>query len=182
VTPTNEILGQIILLERIAALAKQRAAPLREQLAARAREELERDGTARTWRMPDVVTASTSVTHETVHVADPQAWTRWVEARFPTEVERITVVRPAFQSVFLERHALPERREPSGEWIVVDAGTGEVVPGLGVRPGGEFGGVSIRVTSAAKAAFGALADQGLDRLALGANVPIVLAEVEASDA
>lgn len=171
----TELVTRIVAYDRLALLAKARGAELREQLSAEARAELEEQGTAPTWRIPDVATVAASVTHESVYVADPAVWARWVESRYPTEVERVTVVRPAWQAGFLDA-ALAEYGE-SGERVVVDTSSGEVVPGLAVRSGGEFGGVSIRVSRDAKAVFDALASDRLARLELEASTPTVLAEV-----
>ena len=63
--------------------------------------------------------------------------------------------------------------------FVDDPDTGEVVPGLAIRPGGQLAGVSIRVSGAGKQVFAALASEGLRKLALSASpaVPTVLAEL-----
>ena len=45
---------------------------------------------------------------------------------------------------------------PDGEYVAVDPRTGERLPGVGVRPGGEFNGLTIRVSAAAKEVFDAL--------------------------
>jgi hypothetical protein len=67
------------------------------------------------------------VSKEAPYVADPSALAEWVKGRYPSEIRE--VVNPAFQS------ALLARLSPVGE-VVMDRFTGEVVPGLGVRPGG----------------------------------------------
>lgn len=164
----------VIWLDQIAAAAKAKAAGLRADLEADARAEYEAQGAAPTWRIPDVATVSASVSHETVAVRDEVAFLKWVGARYPGEVEEIVRVHPGWQSAFLANAAV------SGE-AAADPATGEVVPGLVVRPGGRFAGVSIRASHDARVAFAAVAQQALLELAAsaGPNVPRVLAELEA---
>jgi hypothetical protein len=173
----TELVQAVIWLDLLAQQAKAEGQKLRAELAADARAEFEEHGTAPTWRIPDVATVAASVSHETVMVDDSAALVRWVAARYPTEVVTTPTVRGAWLADFLTRV------KPSGD-EACDPDTGEVVPGLGVRPGGHFGGVSIRATGAAKEVFGALAGHGLRKLALDASpaVPVVLAELEATDA
>lgn len=168
----QEAVEAIVWLDALAAQARTEAAKYRADLLADARAEFEEQGTAPTWRIPDVATVAASVSHASVYVCDETAFTRWVAARYPTEVETIERVRAAWQAGFLVR-AL------GSVGIVNDPETGEVVPGLAIRPGGQFAGVSIRPTAAAKEVFTALADAGLRQLAASAspNVPVVLAEL-----
>jgi hypothetical protein len=173
----TEVVRAVVWLDQLAARAKDESRKLREQLQADARAEWQEQGTAPTWRIPDVATVAASVTHESVVVEDMTALTRWMEQRYPTEVETVRSIRPAFLAGFLPR------AKPAGD-VVCDPETGEVIPGLGVREGGQFGGISVRVTAAAKEVFGALADHGLRELvaAAGPAVPVVLAELEAGGA
>lgn len=160
----------VIWLEQLAAHAKAEAGKLRDQLSADARAELEEQGTAPTWRLPDVATISTSVTHRTVVVDDEKAFTEWVEKRYPTET--VTVIRPAWRKHLLDT-AIAEDES-------VCLPDGEVIPGLVVRPGGQFAGVTIRVAPAAKEVFGLLAEHGLRELAstAGPHGAVVLAELD----
>jgi hypothetical protein len=173
----TELVQAVIWLDLLAAQAKAEGQKLRAELAADARAEFEEHGTAPTWRIPDVATVAASVSHPSVTVGDHVRFQRWVGRRYPTEIEEILVVRPAWLADFLKRCKVDDLD-------AVDPDTGEVVPGLTVVPGGEFGGVSIRATGAAKEVFGALAGHGLRRLALEASpaVPVVLAELEETDA
>lgn len=168
----TEIVTACIWLDQLAAHAKAERAKLAAQLSADARAEFEEQGTAPTWRIPDVATVAASVSHESAYVCDEKTFTEWVSKRYATEVETVTRVRPAFQTGLLSG------LRSEGEMAFMP--DGEVVPGVMVRPGGEFAGVSIRATAAAKEVFGALADAGLKRLALDAGpaVPVVLAEVD----
>lgn len=167
----TELVQACIWLDQLAAQAKAERAKLAAQLSADARAEFEEQGTAPTWRIPDVAVVAASVSHEAAFVSDEKAFVEWMAKRFPSEVETVTRVRPAWQTAFLSG------LQSAGE--VACAPDGEVVPGVSVRPGGEFAGVSIRATGAAKEVFGRLAEHGLRRLALeaGPSVPVVLAEV-----
>lgn len=173
----TETTTAIVWLDLFAARAKAEAAKLRGDLEAEVRAELEEHGTASTWRIPDLATVSATVSHAAVYVADEAAFTVWVQKRYPTEVEVITRVRSAWLAGFLHR-------APGSVGVVADPDSGEVVPGLSIRGGGELTGISIRVTPAAKEAFAALADRGLKELAAtaGPNLPVVLAEVASADA
>lgn len=162
----------IIWLDQLAAAAKAECAKLRADLAADAQAEFDEQGTAPTWRIPDLATVSAAVSQAAVRVADEAAFTAWVAKRYPDAVETITRVREHWQADFL-------RRVSGSVDVVDDPDTGEVVPGLAIRPGGQLAGVSIRVSGAGKQVFAALASEGLRKLALSASpaVPTVLAEL-----
>lgn len=166
---------QVVFLERLAALALRDAKAVRAELALDAAAEYAEQGTAATWRIPDVATVSAGVTHEAAYVRDQAAWSAWVADRYPTEAERVTVVRPAWQSTYLS--SVLTEPGPDGEYVAIDPRTGERLPGVGVRPGGEFNGLTIRVSAAAKEVFDALASDRLALLELEATKPVVLAEV-----
>lgn len=171
----TQLTTAVIWLDAIAEAAKAKSAELRADLAADAKAEYEEQGTAPTWRIPDVATVSASVSHEAAYVDDERAFVRWVTERYPDEV--VTSVRPSWQKAFLSAATI------DGD-SVADRSTGEVVPGLGVREGGRLTGVSIRATSDAKGVFAAVAEHSLKELAAsaGPGVPVVLAELEATDA
>jgi len=166
----------VVWLDAIAARAKAERDKLKEQLDADAFAEFREQGTAPTWRIPDVATVSASVSKQSVSVVDEAEFLRWVATRYPDGVEIVNRVRPSWAAAFLERHI-----EVSGE-DVSDTATGEVVPGVKVRPGGRFLGVSIRASAEAKQVFGLAAGEGLKHAAAlaGPNVPVVLAEIEAT--
>lgn len=122
-----EMTRRVLLLEAAAAECRNRAAQVRADLDLDARAELAEQGTAPTWRLADMGTWSLPVSKEAPIVVDGAALTAWCKRRYPGEV--MEVVNPPFLS------ALLLRLTPSGE-VVVDPATGEIVPGLGVRPGG----------------------------------------------
>lgn len=123
----SEMTRRVLLLEAAAAECRNRAAKVRADLDADARAELEEQGTAPTWRLADMGTWSLPVSKEAPVVTDGAALTAWVKQRYPGEV--VEVVNPPFLG------ALLLRLSPAGEHVI-DPGTGEIVPGLGVRPGG----------------------------------------------
>jgi hypothetical protein len=122
-----EATQQVLLLEAAAAQLRERAKAVRLELDADARHEFAEQGAAPTWRLADLGTWSLLVSKEAAYVADPTALAEWVKGRYPSEIRE--VVNPAFQT------ALLSRLSPLGE-VVMDPASGEVVPGLGVRPGG----------------------------------------------
>lgn len=121
-----EATRQVLLLEAAAAQITARAKVLRDGLNADAVAEYEEQGSAQTWRF-DLGTWSQGISKEAPVVADPAALVDWVRDRYPSEV--VEVVNPAFQKALLARLV------PVGDAVLVRE-TGEVVPGLAVRPGG----------------------------------------------
>jgi len=170
----SQLVTAIVWLDQLMAEAKAERDKLGAGLDEAAQQEYRESGTVPTWRIPDIATVSGTVSKQTVVVADPEAFRDWVVARYPEGAEIVTTVRPGWQLRFLD---LAEVHDGD----VVDAATGEVVPGLGVREGGRFLGVSVRATGDAKRVLALAAGQGLKHAAAlaGPNVPIVLAELEA---
>jgi hypothetical protein len=158
----SDRLQQIMRLEALAAAAKTAAADHRAELNAEAAAEFEREGTAPTWRLSDLGTITLPVSKETPYVAAPQAFVDWCMLRYPSEVETIAQVRPAFQA------ALFARLHIEGE-SAVDTATGEEVPGLAVRPGGIPKSLSIRASAEASAIFAEAGRQMLEQLTGGAQ-------------
>lgn len=151
-------------LEALAAAAKSAAADHRAELNAEAAAELEREGTAPTWRLADLGTVTLPVSKETAYVAAPQAFIEWCMQRYPSEVETVVQLRPAFQAALLQRLHL------EGD-SAVDPATGEEVPGLAVRPGGTPKSLSIRPTPEAGAVFAEVGRQMLASLLESTEVP-----------
>jgi hypothetical protein len=164
----QEMITRTLMLESVAANARARAAALRAELAEVARAEMEREGTAPTWRLPDIGTVTLPVSTERVYVADESALLEWVKANVPTEVETITRTRPSYVSMLLEiaRH--------DGEHAFDDEGT--VIPGLGVRPGGVPQALSFRPSKDAQAVARAAAEKLVADVEKALDGPVVLAE------
>jgi hypothetical protein len=91
-------------------------------------------------------------------VADPGPLLKWCQERYPSEVETLAQVRPAFLAALLQR----SRGDAGGP--VVDMATGELVPGLAVRAGGVAKALTIRPTPDAAELFAAVGRQALDEL------------------
>ena len=149
----SDLVQRIIFLDQVEKQIKAESQALRSVLMLDAKAEYEEQGAAPTWRMPDLATVATAVTHTSVSVADEAAFRAWVAKRYPEEVYTVSRVREAWQAAFLG--ALSEDFDPV---------TGEVIPGLRVKEGGEFSGISIRATAAAKELFGMLAANALGEL------------------
>lgn len=128
-TTRFERVRRVLVWESVAREAMAKADVERRELDAAARRELETEGTAPTWRIPDVGTVSLPVSVEKPYVADEAAFIEWVRKAATDEIEHTERVRPAFAAVVLERV------EPLASECI-DPDTGEVIPGLGVRPGG----------------------------------------------
>lgn len=168
----TELVTRIVFFDQIAARAKEAAQLLRNDLTADARAEFEEQGTAPTWRIPDLATVATAVTHEAPGLADEAAFVAWVRERYPTEVETVHRARPAWMAPFLAGLTACDES-------AVDPSTGEVVPGIAMRPGGRFAGVSIRPTAEGKAVVGAVAAAVFEQVTTSG---FAVAELESSDA
>lgn len=156
----SEMTRRVLLLETAAAELRARAASVRADLNADARAELAEQGMAPTWRWPDIGSVSLPISRESVVVDNEDTFLDWIRVTFPTEVERTERVRPAFFT------ALSQTVTQVGE-DVVHTGTGEIVPGLRIRPGGEPGSLSFRISAGAKAVAAEAAGRLIDELTAG---------------
>jgi len=138
----------ILVLEAFAAEAKRIADAKRAELTAQARAQLARDGVAPSWTLPAIAKVTLGLTRETVEVSDSDKLLAWVQQRNPSEVEQQPRVRPAYLNVLLGQVKV------DGD-LVVWAETGEIVPGLAVRPGGKPKGLTITAQPGIKAAVAA---------------------------
>jgi len=134
----------ILLYDQLAAAAKAKSAHLRGELEADARTEYEQQGMAPTWRMPDVGTVILPIASQQIVVADEDKLIAWVADRDPAMVESIQRVNGT-HLVGILSHAVAE-----GD-VACDPRTGEVIPGLAVRAGGQPMALSIRPSSDARA-------------------------------
>jgi hypothetical protein len=156
-----ERIAAVAALEQVAKAARAQAAAIRDELETEARVELERDGIAPTWRT-DVATLSLATSKSAVVVADPKVWLAWVSDRYPTEVETVRTVRSAWQDQFLSR-----RVAAGADGDVVDASTGEVVPGVRLDMGGQPIGVRVTPTTEGRKMLTAIAAGQLERIGIG---------------
>lgn len=136
-----DVVRQVLIWEQVAAAAQAKAAQFRQMLNADAVAEYTEQGTAPTWRMPEVATVSMPVSRTRPIVSDPDALAAWVARRHPTEV--VQAVRPTFA------RALPGLLRMAGD-TVIDPETGEVVPGMTVSEGGTPGSLRIVPTDEAR--------------------------------
>lgn len=144
----------ILLLESFADEARRLAGERRAALAERARKQLETDGIAPTWRLPEVATVTLTVTKTAAYVADEAKLLDWVYAKHPNEIEEVVRVRSAFLGQLLASVVV------EGD-VVADPETGEIVPGIGVRHGGRPDKLSIRAAAGVKAGMAELVTQML---------------------
>ncbi len=149
-------------IARAAAACDAMAKKLREALVADARNEYDEHGTVPTWRLPGM-TVSGRTTTASVAISDEGAFDEWAEKHYPSEIERVFVVRAkgAWLAAFLK--GVAARGEP-----LCDK-DGAEVSGLSFRPGGEFDGIAVKVDSDVKEMFADYAAEitaGLRPLAL----------------
>jgi hypothetical protein len=152
---------EVLRLEGLADAAKARAGEHRRALEVEARAELERQKVAPTWRITDVGTITLPTTQAGFIVNDPAALLVWCKARHPEQIEAVELVRSAFIAALLKRTVVD--RDDEGATRVVDPDTGEPVPGLAWKPGGEAKTLSFSFSADAKKLFRAAADELLDR-------------------
>lgn len=164
-----EKIRQLLIWQQVKASAAAKESAIRDELTADARAEYAEQGTAPTWRLPDIGTVSLPVSKETVYVADEQAFLDWVCQFHSEEIETVTRVRPGFVTVLLAEC----RGDENG---VVWMREGALVPGLAVRPGGQPQSLSFRPSAAAKEVAAAGAERLVESLEQSIGQPIVLAE------
>jgi hypothetical protein len=167
----QEMITRTLMLESVAANARARAAVLRAELAEVARAELEREGTAPTWRLPDIGTVTLPVSTERVYVADEAALLAWVKdwPGDPAEViETIERIKPSYLADLLNVVEIVDGR------VIDDLGT--VVPGLAIRPGGVPQALSFRPSKDAQAVARAAAEKLMADVEAALDGPVVLVE------
>lgn len=161
----SSIVAAIVWLDQLVAAAKDKRAELASELESEARNEYDQQGTAPTWRFPDVARVSSRVSSSSVRVVDEAKFAQWVAENHPEGIETVTRVKASWQSAFLAGGIEP----------------GQEIPGVERVPGGRFLGVSVVAEREAKRMLGALAGRGLRLAALEAG-PVVapaFAEIEA---
>lgn len=125
----------ILLLEAFADEARRLASERRAALTVRARKQLETEKIAPAWHLPQVAKVTLGVTKAAAFIADAAKFAAWVAARFPDQMEQ--TIRPAFSDQLLKSLAL------EGE-SAVHLETGEIVPGIAVRKGGQPANLSVK--------------------------------------
>lgn len=166
-----DIIARTIWLKQLAAAALQARDVLVDQLNTEAKAEFDEKGYASTWKIKGMASVTQPVSNDTIEVVDEPAFRAWIAKRYPTEVETITQVRPAWRTNVLENLA----RVAEDGVICLD--DGEVIPGVKQQKGGAFLGISVTPEKGARAAFSAVANATLLELAARAEGATVLAEV-----
>jgi hypothetical protein len=156
-----DVIRQILLWERVAEQATARAAAFRQQLQANAVAELTEQGTAPSWRSPEVGLVFLPVSKTAPVVTDHEALAKWVSLTRPSEVEMR--VRPAYVK------ALRDGARIEGD-VVTDR-DGTVIPGMEVRPGGNPGSVTFTPETPAREAAAEAAGRVLDLVAVSLHLP-----------
>lgn len=150
-----ETVQEVLRLEGIAAAATARAGKYRDELDTQAREELAEQGTAPTWRLPELGTIALPVSKAAVYVSDIDALKKWVEANRPSEITTVTEIRASYQRALLDAVVAT----PDGVLL-----NGEVVPGLSVRPGGVPQSLRFTIAPDVRQVYAVLGDALLDEL------------------
>lgn len=138
-----DLTKQVLLYDQLAAAAKAKAAIARAELDMQAKAELETQGMAPTWRLPDVGTITLPVSQETIYIADEAALLKWAEVDGNDATETVTRLRPEWLRE-MQRYLIV-----AGDAVVYKP-TGVVVPGYAVRRGGLPMALSIRPSNDAK--------------------------------
>jgi hypothetical protein len=136
----------IIALEALAEHATQLAKGKRAEIDAQARKELTEKGVAPSWAVPELAKVTLSLSKTATVVTDAAKLLAWVADRYPARVETIRRIREPFLSTFLKTLAV------AGEQAV-DRETGEIVPGVTVRKGGQPVHLSIKAEPEVKQAM-----------------------------
>jgi hypothetical protein len=156
-----DLIRQILLWERVAEQATARAAAFRQQLQADANAEFDEQGTAPSWRLPDVAQVVLPVSRTAPVVRDHETLAKWVNLTRPAEVE--LRVRPAYVK------ALRDGARVDGNVVTDREGT--VIPGMEVRPGGNPGSVTLTPEAPAREAAAEAAGRVLDMVAVSLHLP-----------
>lgn len=169
-----DVIRQVFLWDQVAAQAKARAAQFRAMLQADANAEFEEQGTAPTWRLPDIAQVVLPVSKTSAVVRDEEALAKWVNLHRPDEVS--LRVRPSYVE------ALRKGARIDGD-VVFDR-DGTVIPGMGVSKGGIPKSVSLTPEADAKAVAAEAADRVLDGVAEALSLPALpeIGEGEVPDA
>lgn len=152
-----EVIRQILLWERVAEQATARAGRFRAMLQAEANAEYEEQGTAPSWRLPEIAAVVLPVSRTAAVVRDEQALAAWVRLHRPGEVAMR--VNPAYVAAL--------RKGARIEGDVVTDKDGTVIPGMEVVQGGAPMSVSLTPEPEAKAVAEEAAGQVIAEVAAG---------------
>lgn len=144
----------ILILEAFATEATKLAAIRRRSLDERARKQLNEEGIAPSWELPNVAKVTLALTKQALFVADVDKLTAWMGARRPEAVEQVAQLKPGAAAQLVGTLII------DGD-VAVDPETGEIVPGIGVRKGGQPKSLSVVQADGVKAVVAAQVAQML---------------------
>jgi hypothetical protein len=144
---------EIARREALGAAWAASAKTLRQELAAEAVAEFEEHGNGVTWTMRDLGRITLPLTEEAAYITDIGHLLKWAKERHPENVETVEQVRAAFQSWLIGNATVAEGG------VAVHPETGEVIPGMGVREGGQPKSLSITIARDAKALLASYAER-----------------------
>lgn len=121
---------RILILEAFAKEANLLASEGRARLRKQAVEQLNSDGVAPSWTLPQIATVTLGTTTGGVYVDDDAKLTAWVQQIAPDQIRQVPEVSAEFMASLLKTVTV------DGD-LIVWPDTGEIVPGLKVKPAGE---------------------------------------------
>jgi hypothetical protein len=163
-----EAFREVLRLEAIAEACKNRAGKYRHELDTEAREELAAQGSAPTWRLPDLGTVALPLSKQAIVVDDIAALKKWVQANRPEEIVTTTEIRASYQTALFAAVVVT----PDGVTF-----NGELVPGLTVKPGGVPQTLRFSPDRETKQVYALLGEHLLDKLLASTGPVEVLASV-----
>lgn len=147
---------EIARREALAAAWSDSARTLRNELDTEAREEYAANGNGITWTWRDFGQVTLPLSNEAIVVTDIDVLKKWVKEHHPEQIRTVEEVWPAFQTHLIKNGVITAEG-------VKDPATGDVVPGLGVRPGGVPRALTVTVDKDAKQLYANYAAQEVAR-------------------
>lgn len=147
---------EIARREALAAAWADSAKTLRSELDQEARAEYAANENGVTWTWRDFGQVVLPLSNEAVVVQDIDLLKAWVKEHHPEQIRVVEEVWSTFQTHLLKNGVVTADG-------VKDPATGEVIPGLGVRPGGVPKSLTITVEKTAKELYAAYAAQEVAR-------------------
>jgi hypothetical protein len=134
-----EKVQEIARREAFAAAYVNAAKELRAEVEADARKEWEENGNGVTWTIRDVGKVCLPLSKEAPVISDIEALLGWTKQRHPEQVQVVEQVRAAYQTFLIQNGVCV------GDVVMDPDGTGEAIPGMAVRAGGQPKALSITV-------------------------------------
>jgi hypothetical protein len=144
--------------------AKRVAATTQQMLNDRAAAEFADEGVAPSWKSGDF-NAVANMSRGGPYVSDADALQAWVAVNYPTEIETLVRIRPAFVSALVDRAA----KAGAEDQLPLDADGERIIPGMSWSAGGQFSHMSVTAKAPLKARLDELATA-----VLGGHLPMAL--------